>query len=39
MAHLVDIMVLLDLSLRLWLLFSDDVDVLMLLLWVVDAVD
>ena len=41
MAHLVDIMVLLDLSLRLWLLLliSDDDDVLMLLLWVVDAVD
>jgi hypothetical protein len=37
MAHLVDIVVLLDLSLRLWLLFSD-VDVLMLL-WDVDAVD
>jgi hypothetical protein len=36
MAHLVDIMVLLDLSLRLWLLFSD-VDVLML--WDVDAAD
>ena len=36
MAHLVDIMVL-DLSLRLWLLISDDDDVLMLLLWVVDA--
>ena len=43
MAHLVDIVVLLDLSLRLWLLLllfsDDDDDVLMLLLWDVDAVD
>jgi hypothetical protein len=46
MAHLVDIMVLLDFSLRLWLLLlplllfsNDDDEVLMMLLWIVDAVD